>query len=99
LNLANIQPLSYRWNITARLLLAFFGGFLWSSVFGALCATLFDALGWMPIPQGVHIMTMFSFLSWCAIAMWSFYEFKLSKIIGIIGSSTVIMYFLFLMVK
>ncbi|MEM9643832.1 MAG: hypothetical protein AAF989_02465, partial [Planctomycetota bacterium] len=55
---------AYRWNIAARCLLAFFGGFLWISTSGAFLAALFSRLAWMPLVQGVYVMTLLSFVTW-----------------------------------
>ncbi|MEM1153848.1 MAG: hypothetical protein AAGI44_06880 [Pseudomonadota bacterium] len=71
----------YRWNIAARVLLAFVGGFVWISVFGAMLATAVARLGWMPIAQGVHIMTLFSYVAWCGVAIWVFYEQRLGRVL------------------
>ena len=70
-------PARYRWEVAARLVLAFVGGFIWVSTFGALCAALLALVGWMPLPQGVHVMTLFGYVAWCAVAMWVFHHAKL----------------------
>ena len=95
----NLNTLSYRWDIAVRCVLAFLGGFLWASVFGAMCAALFSRLGWMPLIQGVHVMTLFSFLPWCGVAMWAFYESSLNKIAVWLTGSSVLMYCVFLLVN
>ena len=89
----------YRWDVTARVVLALLGGFALASAFGALCAALFARVGWMPLPQGVHVMTLFGFVVWCAIAMWAFYQQRLVVVaLGILGS-TLLSYLLFLVVR
>ena len=90
-----LHPLSYRWNITARILLAFIGGLLWVSIFGALTSVLFDRTGVMSLVQAVYVMTLFSFLPWCGIAMWVFYERELKKLVSWLGVSSVLMYLMF----
>lgn len=77
----------YRWGVAGRSLLALFGGFLWVSVFGAFVATSVSQLGWMPRAQAVYIMTMFSFVPWCALALWIFYEPRLRRsFLGMLAS-------------
>ncbi|MEM1436429.1 MAG: hypothetical protein AAGG11_20435 [Pseudomonadota bacterium] len=84
---------SYRWEVAARVLLAFIGGFIWVSTFGGFIATTVHALGWMPLPQAVHVMTLFSFIAWCAIAMWAFQAPQLKRLAGwLLGSAA--MFFL-----
>ena len=92
-------PTLYRWNVAARCFLAFAGGFIWISTFGALLATLFARADWMPVAQGVHIMTLFGFVGWCGVAMWVFHQKQLSVVTaGLIGSS-LLFYLLFLLAK
>ena len=70
----------YRWAITARVILAFFGGFWATSAVGALFALLLKRSDVMPLAQAVHIMTLAGFLLWCALAMWAFYAPRLSRV-------------------
>ena len=91
--------LSYRWNIAARSLLAFIGGLIWVSVFGALISVFFDRIGLMPMVQAAHVMTLFSFLPWCGIAMWVFYERTLKKLVSWLSISSLLMYLVFVLVK
>ena len=92
-------PAAYRWNVAARCVLAFAGGFVWISTFGALCSTLVARTGWMPLAQGVHVMTLFGFVGWCGAAMWVFHQKRLSvAAAGLVGSS-LLFYSLFLLVR
>lgn len=91
--------LSYRWNIVVRSLLSFIGGLIWVSVFGALTCVLFDRIGLMPLVQAAHVMTLFSFLPWCGIAMWVFYERALKKLFSWLGISSLLMYLVFILVN
>ncbi len=89
----------YRWNIAARFLLAFLGGFVCVSTFGALAAALFANAQWMPLPQGVHVFTLFGFVAWCGIAMWVFFHEHLRHVaLGVVGSAA-LFYALFLLVR
>ena len=92
-------PALYRWNVTTRFLLAFAGGLVWISTFGSLAASLFARADWMPLAQGVHVMTLFGFVGWCGVAMWVFHHRRLSvAAAGLIGSS-LLFYALFLLVR
>lgn len=77
----------YRWDMAARIFLAFFGGFLWISTLGALAATVADRAGWMPLAQGVHVMTLAGYLLWCAAAMWVFYQRRLQLVAVLMTAS------------
>lgn len=90
---------SYRWNVAARCVLASLGGLAWISAFGALCATLFARVDWMPLAQGVHVMTLFSFVGWCAIAMWVFHHERLPIVAVRLVGSAVLFYLLFHLLK
>ena len=90
---------SYRWNVAARCVLASLGGLAWISAFGALCATLFARVDWMPLTQGVHVMTLFSFVGWCAIAMWVFHHERLPIVAVRLVGSAVLFYLLFHLLK
>lgn len=90
---------SYRWNVAARCVLASLGGLAWISAFGALCATLFARVDWMPLTQSVHVMTLFSFVGWCAIAMWVFHHKRLPIVAVRLVGSTVLFYLLFHLLK
>lgn len=70
----------YRWNVAARCTLAFLGGFIWVSLFGAASTELLARVGLISVPQGVHTMTLFSFVGWTALAMWIFYHPVLQQI-------------------
>jgi len=70
----------YRWNVTARCLLAFVGASLWVSLLGACIARLLVVAGWMTTPESVHWMTMLSFAGWCALAAWIFYHASLKAV-------------------
>ena len=92
-------PAGYRWDVAARVFLAFVGGFACISTLGALCATLFAKAGWMPLAQGVYVMTLAGFIAWCGVAMLVFYQKRLMAVAaGLIGS-TVIFYGLFVVVR
>ena len=93
------NSLSYRWDIAVRCLLAFAGGLVWTSVFGALTSVLLDQMGVMPLVQAAHIMTLFSFLPWCGIAMWVFYERELKIVIGWLGTSSALMFLVYAVVR
>ena len=92
-------PALYRWNVAARFVLALLGGFAWVSAFGALCATLFAQADWMPLAQGVHVMTLFGFAGWCGIAMWVFHHKRLSIAATRLIGSTVLFYALFQLLR
>lgn len=89
----------YRWDVAARVVLAFVGGFVWVSAFGALCATLFARVQWWPLAQGVHVMTLFGFVAWCGIAMWVFYRKRLSEVAAVLIGSTVVCFGLHLLLR
>ena len=89
----------YRWDVTARLILAFAGGFIWVSTFGAFCAALLAFVGWMPLAQGVHMMTLFGYVAWCAVAMWVFHHGKLSILAFQLLGSALVFYGLFQLVR
>ena len=92
-------PTLYRWNVAARCFLAFVGGFVWISAFGALLATLFARTGWMPVAQGVHVMTLFGFVGWCGVAMWVFHQKRLSIVAAGLAGSSLLFYLLLLSAK
>lgn len=92
-------PTLYRWNVAARCFLAFAGGFVWISAFGALLATLFARADWMPLAQGVHVMTLLGFVGWCGVAMWVFHEERLSVVAAVLLGSSVLFYLVFLLAK
>ena len=89
----------YRWNIAARFVLAFLGGFVWISTSGALLAVLSNRLGWMPLAQGVYVMTLLGFVTWCGVSMWVFYERRLPVVAGWLLGSSLVFYLLFLLVS
>ena len=89
----------YRWNVAARFVLASLGGFAWVSAFGALCATLFAQADWMPLAQGVHVMTLFGFAGWCGIAMWVFHHKRLAIVAARLIGSTLLFYALFQLLR
>lgn len=85
---SSVTPKRYRWEVAARVALAFVGGFAGASALGAFCATAVAKLGWMPIAQSVHVFTQASFVFWCALAMWVFYEASLKRVaLGIFTST------------
>lgn len=83
---------SYRWDMAARVLLAFVGGFLWISALGSLLATGADRVGWMPLAQGVHLMTLLSYALWCALAMWIFYQRRLAWVAALMTITGLLFY-------
>lgn len=89
----------YRWDVVARVFLAFVGGFASVSAFGALCATLLARAQWWPLAQGVHVMTLVGFVAWCGVAMWVFYRKRLSAVAAVLIGSTVVLFGLNLLVK
>ncbi|MEM7077836.1 MAG: hypothetical protein AAF513_04315 [Pseudomonadota bacterium] len=83
---ANVAT-SYRWQVAARCLLALVGGVLWVSACGAVISLSLARLGWMSMPEGVHIMTLASFIGWCALGMWIFYAPSLRRVTGLLLGS------------
>ncbi|MEM9257650.1 MAG: hypothetical protein AAGA91_19595 [Pseudomonadota bacterium] len=79
--------------------MAFAGGFVLISVFGAFCAVLFERLSWMPLVQGVYAMTLLNYLTWVAIAMWVFHERRLSTVVWTMTLSCATFYLLFLALR
>ena len=90
---------SYRWEVAARLLLAFVGGFALISALGALCVAFMTKAGWMPRAQAVHILTLLSFAAWCGIAMWVFFHKRLLELTFLILLSTSAVLGVFLLVR
>lgn len=82
----------YRWDVAARVVLAFVGGFVWVSALGALCATLLARAQWWPLAQGVHVMTLLGFVAWCGVAMWVFYRKRLPEVAAVLIGSTVVFF-------
>lgn len=82
---------SYRWDVASRVVLAIVGGFAWVSACGALCATLLAKVEWLPLAQGVHVMTLLGFVAWCGVAMWVFYRRRLSEVAAVLIGSTVVL--------
>lgn len=89
----------YRWEVTARTLLASVGAFALVSAFGAFCAVLFAELGVMPLEQGIHVLTLFGFVAWCGIAMWAFYHRRLGELAMALLISTLAFSGLFLLLR
>jgi len=85
-----MSPGCYRWDVAARVLLAFVGGFLVVSGSGALVAHAAYRLGLMSLAQGVHLMTLAGFVVWCAVAMWVFYEPRLYVATSVVAACTLV---------
>ncbi|MEM7000051.1 MAG: hypothetical protein AAF529_04650 [Pseudomonadota bacterium] len=90
---------AHRWNVAGRGLLAFFGGFVWVSVFGAVLVEMMAGVTGMSLQQGIHIMTLFSFVGWCGVAMWVFYEPSLRRASTLLLGSAVLLFVLLYLLK
>ena len=53
----------------------------------------------MPLAQGVYVMTLLGFVSWCAVGMWVFYERRLPVVARWLLGSSLVFYLLFLLVR
>ena len=80
----------YRWDVAARVALAFVGGFVATNGAGALFAILADRAGALPLVQAAHIMTLSGFAVWCALAMWIFHERRLKVVAALVIASALL---------